>query len=116
VENRDASLDYLLSIRVLLRLDCLPATWQQTRSGKHSALGVYSHRAASSEEEGRRLKERTVILVVSGGKVEILPKRLWERELTGKLVFQIQAVQFCAFGNPVRERSNDTWVPHISHR
>jgi hypothetical protein len=48
--------------------------------------------------------------------VETLPKRLWGRELTGRQVFQIQAVQFCAFGNPVWERSNDTRVSHVSHR
>jgi hypothetical protein len=71
---------------------------------------------ADKEEKDGRLKEKTVVPVVPGGKVEILPKRLWGKELTGTPVFQIQAVQFCIFGNPALEGINDTLVSHVSHR
>jgi hypothetical protein len=38
-------------------------------------------------EKGNRLKEKTVIPVVAIGKVEMLPKRLWDKELTNCPVF-----------------------------
>ena len=46
----------------------------------------------------------------------MFPKRLQDKELTGGPVFQIQAVQFCIFGNPALEGINDTLVSHVSHR
>jgi hypothetical protein len=38
-------------------------------------------------EKGNSLKEKTVIPVVPVGKVEMLPKRVWDKELTGCPVF-----------------------------
>jgi hypothetical protein len=38
-------------------------------------------------EKGDRLKEKTVVPVVHLGKVEMLPKSLWDKDLTGCPVF-----------------------------
>jgi hypothetical protein len=107
VENRDASLDSSASSPRIVSWRIRLWRW----GGEHSVWSSSAAWLADSEEKGKRLKEKTVTPVVPGGKVEMRPKRLQDKKLRGWPLFQIEAVQFCAFGKAVLEGAGTAQFP-----
>jgi hypothetical protein len=63
-----------------------------------------------------RRDKKTVVSVVLAGKVEILPMRLKQGDLTAGPDFQIAAVQFRMIGKAGSRASNMDPFSHLSHR
>jgi hypothetical protein len=107
VENWDASLDSsAYSPRIVsrwIRLWCL--------GGEHPVWSPSAAPRADSEEKGRRLKEKTAVPVVAGGKVEMPAKRLQENKFRRWPVFQIEVVHLCTFGNLAFEEARIPLFP-----